>query len=470
MAVNALHSFPSVVERAGLPKGFIGGDFPTFKNTYVAPLDNNPIHKDGMEWAKRYVQARARINTMNARNYDMGGSRNYLPKPQPQGSFFRIQGDSGSNRYGYGMSEDLRGQGGAFRTKPGADYGRRKLRQRGQQLEQMAMEAEMGMPVGLPGTQVPVPLDEQETKNVALDLAMSSIVANYTSGTWDEIKEDEISKVFNTLRTDGLKLPYTDLKEYYDDFINIATSLRDEDDGEDERKIPKAKGLGLYRIFLILAVLLSSINLDEKARKAYLSSQVKRILKVRSYDEEPLTDLPPRVLDVSRGRLPRRVAEEEAEEEPEMVAPMPPPMPSMVPMGEEAEEGVEEGEEEAEEGVEEVEGAEASATSAVAPLSGELPVFRQITNADKALYVRVRKQALERVFADVRRVLERTGRSSFNASAKADVLNQRFEAYYVEELAKAGFRPQRPPSFRLFDKSSRDILPTDTYAKWSKRG
>jgi hypothetical protein len=336
------------------------------------------------------------------------------------------------------------------------------------------MGAETGLPVGLQGTQVPVPLDEQETKNVALDLAMSSIVANYTSGTWDEIKEDEISKVFNTLRTDGLKLTYTDLKEYYDDFINIATSLRDVDDGEEDVKIPKAKGLGLYRIFLILAVLLSSINLDDKARKAYLSSQVKRILKVRSYDEEPLTALPPSVLDVSRGRLPRRVAEEEAEEEPEMVAPMPPPMPSIVPMGE-GEEPVEEEEgevvevgEEGEEPVEE--GAEASATSAVAPPSGELPVFRQITNADKALYVRVRKQALERLFTAVRRALERSGRSSFNASANADALNERFERFYVEELAKAGFRPQRPPSFRLFDASSRDILPTDTYSKWAKRG
>lgn len=313
MADNSLRTFPSVVERArasGFPRGFIGASIPTFTNTFVAPIENNPIHADGMAWAKKYVADRSRINKSNMRNYDMGGSRNYLPKPQPQGSFFRIQGNSGSNHYGFGVS--LTGQGGAFRTKPGADYGRRRLRQRGEQLEQMAMEAEMGMPVGLPGTQVPTELTEDETKKVALDLAITSVRDDFVAGDYDDVKRDDVVKIFNSLRTDGLNLSFETLKGYYDIFSGIVVALRD-DDTDDLMKALMSRSVQIliYRIFLLLSALISSINLGDKEKKAYISSQVKRILKVKTLEEEPLTELPPGVLEVSRQNLPRRAVEDE---------------------------------------------------------------------------------------------------------------------------------------------------------------
>lgn len=316
MADNSLRTFPSVVERArasGFPRGFIGANIPTFTNTFVAPIENNPIHADGMAWAKKYVADRSRINKSNMRNYDAGGSRNYLSKPQPQGSFFRIQGNSGSNHYGFGVS--LTGQGGAFRTKPGADYGRRRLRQRGEQLEQMAMEAEMGIPVGLPGTQVPTELTEDETKKVALGLAISSVAEDFTTGDYNAVKRDDVLKIFNSLRTDGLKLSYDTLDEYYETFVSIITDIRANRSGRLEGTniddlMPKSIQLALYRIFLLLSALISSINLEDRERKAYISSQVKRILKVKSIDDMPLTELSPGVLETTRQRLPARALAE----------------------------------------------------------------------------------------------------------------------------------------------------------------
>jgi hypothetical protein len=415
MAVNSVYTFPRAVETAGLPKAFIGGTYPTFTNTFVAPLENNPIHADGMAWAKKYVMDRARINTANQRNYNIGGTRNLLPKPQPQGSFFRIQGNSGSNHYG--STGQLSGMGGTFRTKQGAEYGRRRLRQRGEELERMAMESEMGLPVGLPGTEVPVPQTEDETKNIALDLAISSVKEDFDSGDYGDIKAEDLRKIFNSLRTDGLKLTYDTLSKYYDAFASISRSLRDDDVRDDgvspSDLIPKSSRLLMYRIFLLITALINGINLEDREKKAYISSQVKRILKVKDIGDDPLTTLPPAVLDVSRQRLPGRVR---APVEPMMVEEE--PVQSFPGIGRSIEEPV---------GVEE--GAEALPVPEGAELVRSTPEQRRETY----------REALEELFENLRGQIERSGRAEARLSGSgATTLNQRVRQRYAEKMENAG--------------------------------
>jgi len=293
MAVNALKTFPSAVD--GMPRAFFpSGSYGSGSAEMDMGRTDNAIHQSGMEWAKRYVNARARIMSHNDRVMERGGYRNALPKPQPQGSLRMVYTNSGSNAYGGGMG--MTGRGGTFRTKSGAEYGRRKLRERGEQLAEQQIATEEGFPVGMTKPTEPVPLDKEETDIVALDLFFNQLLSAYSQGTEErvlggepdylgDIKTTDINKFFNSLRTTGLKLDLETLQDYFQTLGEVIV----DDLRTAPARIPEKDSTAIMRVYYLLTALIDSYNLQPADRKKYISAQVKQISKKSRVRVDPET-------------------------------------------------------------------------------------------------------------------------------------------------------------------------------------
>jgi len=329
MAVNALKTFPSAVD--GMPRAFFpSGSYGSGSAEMDMGRTDNAIHQSGMEWAKRYVNARARIMSHNDRVMERGGYRNALPKPQPQGSLRMVYTNSGSNAYGGGMG--MTGRGGTFRTKSGAEYGRRKLRERGEQLAEQQIATEEGFPVGMTKPTEPVPLDKEETDIVALDLFFNQLLSAYSQGTEErvlggepdylgDIKTTDINKFFNSLRTTGLKLDLETLQDYFQTLGEVIV----DDLRTAPARIPEKDSTAIMRVYYLLTALIDSYNLQPADRKKYIRAQVKQISKksrVRIDPEtgfgasdlifrDPVQPVPSNLRRLSRGEIKDRLEETE---------------------------------------------------------------------------------------------------------------------------------------------------------------
>jgi len=334
MAVNALKTFPSAVE--GMPRGYFpSGSYGSGSAEMDMGRTDNAIHQSGMEWAKKYVNARTRIMSHNDRVMERGGYRNALPKPQPQGSLRMVYTNSGSNAYGGGMG--MRGRGGTFRTKSGAEYGRRKLRERGEQLAEQQIATEEGFPVGMTKPTEPVPLDKEETDIVALDLFFNQLISAYTSGVemrerieegeeveepdyLGDIKTTDINKFFNSLRTTGLKLDLGTLQDYFQTLGSVIV----DDLRITPARIPEKDSTAIMRVYYLLTALIDSYNLQPADRKKYLTAQVKQITKrmprLRTEEgdvvselifRDPVQPVPSNLRRLSRGEIKDRLEETE---------------------------------------------------------------------------------------------------------------------------------------------------------------
>lgn len=289
--MNAPQTFPSRVEKANLPRKYI--DTPYFQsrqNTFVASAEARPFHAEGMEQARRRVADRIRINSKNLANYGVGGYRNQIPKPQPQGSFQRPFSTSGNIGYG---THQMRGAGGAFRTPAGASYGQQRLKARGQQLEQLNLlqqEGIEGLTTIRPSAEPSVPLTKGETAQITAELLMSDLVDNFSNGDYEEIKEDDLRKLINSLRTEGLNVDLGTLNRFQSQIGEIIDGIRlligtPEGRAElEEGKLTLAKRRNLGRISILVEGLVASYDLNEKDRKAYIRSLSQKLSKSGGID------------------------------------------------------------------------------------------------------------------------------------------------------------------------------------------
>lgn len=307
MAINSVYTFPSAVR--GLPHAYAPSGLGGVNTSMDMGDTGNSIHQSGMEWAKQYVNARARIMNHNDRVMLRGGYRNMLPKPQPQGSFQMVYTNSGSNGYGYA---GMRGSGGSFRTKSGAEYGRQRLRERGEQLNTMMIEKEEGMPVGLPTAEQPVPLDKMETDKIVVSLLIDNIYSSYGEDpSLKEIDVKEVDKLFNQLRgVVGMDFEFEELQDLRSKFGEIMNSIRD------EMGTPQTKSVAIARVYYLIDALAESVYLQPKDRKKYLNSMARNILKKIKEDEDIFTDpiqsVPPNLRRVSEGEVKDKLEEGEA--------------------------------------------------------------------------------------------------------------------------------------------------------------
>ena len=312
MAVNALKTFPSAVD--GMPRGY----FPTGSyGSGSAKMDmgrtDNAIHQSGMAWAKRYVNARSRIMSHNDRVMERGGYRNALPKPQPQGSLRMVYTNSGSNGYGGGRFA-MSGGGGAFRTKSGSEYGRMKLRERGEQLMEQQIASEEGFPVGMEKPTEPVPLDKEETSKLAIEMAIREIYDASDRGDEEEMRgitNEMVKKLFNSLRLTGMVFTQEELNELFTYMGGVV------DDFEGFRDAVKAS---LARVFYLIVALRKSYNLQETDRKKYIQQEARRLARMSGDDlvmddalqEGVVGDLPANARRLTRGEIRDRLEEAEA--------------------------------------------------------------------------------------------------------------------------------------------------------------
>ena len=293
--------FPSAV--AGMPRAFFGEGIGSHTNTYVS---NTPFHEEQMRDARKRVADRFRVNGYNNNNYLIGGVRNMLPKPQPQGSFAMPLNLNGNQTYptvGY-----IRGGGGSFRTDAGAAYGQQLLKQRAEQLRQLQAVVEQGAAV----PSVPAPaeaerMEPDEADEVAFTLLMDDLssaitasVAQYgsmrgntTASLFGGTTADDFRRLFGLARKIVLDLPRNSLVGYIDrmeDLIDTFAkaiesselpNLIDEEvdlvGATRARTAALRRILPLYKTLELLRMGLASINLQEKPRKMAMKQFVKQI-------------------------------------------------------------------------------------------------------------------------------------------------------------------------------------------------
>lgn len=270
--MNSVLTFPSIIENAGLPKRFFGSSITPQYNNYVA---HTPFHKLQMEEARKRVEDVARINKKNNLNYSIGGTRNLLEKPQPQGSFAMPLSMSGNNTYH--TANKMEGSGGAFRTRAGQQYGINLLEKRAKQLQELELSKEEGMPIStMERPSQPVPLTQESEAKISFDLILDEINILALDGQYDKINNADVRKAYGTLRKIILDLDLETLKDYYE-FINDLI-----DDIENtELKRTNVDEI-LRKMSALIQVAIASFYKSPSERKTFVNQFAKVITRLRA--------------------------------------------------------------------------------------------------------------------------------------------------------------------------------------------
>jgi hypothetical protein len=249
---------------------------------------------------------RFRINGYNNNNYLIGGVRNMLPKPQPQGSFAMPLNTSGNQTYP--TAGFIRGGGGSFRTDAGAAYGQQLLRQRADQLRQLQAVVEQGAAVpSVPAPSEAPRMEPDEADEVAFTLLMDdlssaitasvaqygSLRGNTTASLFGGTTADDFRRLFGLARKIVLDLPRSSLIGYIDrmeDLIdtfakaiesselpNVIDEEADLVGATKARTAALRRILPLYKTLELLRMGVATINLQEKPRKIAMKQFTKQI-------------------------------------------------------------------------------------------------------------------------------------------------------------------------------------------------
>lgn len=173
---------------------------------------------------------------------------------------------------------------GGVRTQQGSAYVRDLLQKRAQQFDAIRALKE-GAPAVVEAAQ-PQPLSKDEASQVAIDLLIQTIQTSFLEGNYDEIKTEDIRKLFGSLRAFGFQIAKDTLLSYYDTFgkmINDIKTLRAEhgDKRLDIDDLKKVNDVLLNKVYYLLEALLAGYELSPKQQKLFLSSAVKEINKIK---------------------------------------------------------------------------------------------------------------------------------------------------------------------------------------------
>jgi len=294
--------FPSMIRDLPFRREYFGGNIIPEYNDYVN--NENSFHNEGMKRQKDLVRDRARVKKYNELLYLNGGARNMVPKPQPAGSFLRMNPSSGNDVWGQNTSH-YSGKGGSFRTTAGALYGQELLQKRIQQLDEIQHLKEEGWGA-IPQTTEPIiDLEATDKDVIAFNLILSevegfitaipagqSISSFITSGNID------VGKLYELARKIVLKTNLADLQDYYDRVNNINDVLTQSVDmllaqeideteavrrGEKEEvKATTILNLFYNRLMLIQGLFelaIVNFNLDPKTRQQQFNAYNREITK-----------------------------------------------------------------------------------------------------------------------------------------------------------------------------------------------
>ncbi len=294
-----------------LKREYFGGNIIPEYNDYVN--NENSFHNEGMKRQKDFVRDRARVKKYNELLYLNGGARNMISKPQPAGSFLRMNPTSGNDVWGQNTSH-YSGKGGSFRTTAGALYGIDLLQKRKQQLDEIQHLKEEGWGAIPQTTQPIIDLETTDKDVIAFNLILSEVegfitaipagqqVSSFiTSGNID------VGKLYELARKIVLKTNLADLKDYSDRVNNINDVLtqsvgmllaQEIDEAEavgrgerDEVKATTILNLFYNRLMLIQGLFelaIVNFNLDPKTRQQQFNAYNREITKkMRPPTEKP---------------------------------------------------------------------------------------------------------------------------------------------------------------------------------------
>ena len=304
--MNSSYTFPQRVRN--LPRGYYHQEpIQTGSDGMVGePGARGSFHREGMKNAHKKVEESLQTTATNELVYLAGGHRNLRPKPQPQGSFSMPLNMTGNTGYGWNYTE-LKGKGtsGTFRTDAGGKYGRNLLKRRAEQLEDMT-DAQKGIP---PVRTESKPLSKDQTKEIAIELFMNSVVNSTLSHNWEDLKLEDLRKLFQGFNTTGrgmdmkqlttyrnqLKEVIENIEVYYDRKTYLSTgsdsfgelltkpdsyalkrgAIEDYEGYEDNLSRYDL----IYKNYNLIGALIYSFDMQPKSRNAYLNHSARQISK-----------------------------------------------------------------------------------------------------------------------------------------------------------------------------------------------
>lgn len=249
--------------------------------------DYNPMHNQAMVDERRRTLSRLQNNANRDKLYQQGGWVAIAPKPQPQGSFNTPLNLSGNTGYGY-KQPILKMSGGA-RTDAGQQFASNLLKQRAQQLEEMALAEQEGADLA---PQVPS-ATPAETVETTLDLLISGVLSQFYSGEFSDMRKEDINQIYGRLLEEGRLLSATQLENYYNQFISMREVLENmlvSNDNDLKRQyiymLPKNVGLGFFKIAVLLRVIISvKKNYTEAEQQKIIRNISNLILKTKTRQE-----------------------------------------------------------------------------------------------------------------------------------------------------------------------------------------
>jgi hypothetical protein len=249
--------------------------------------DYNPMHNEAMVDERRRTMARLQNNANRDKLYQQGGWVALAPKPQPQGSFNMPLNLSGNT--GYGFKQPILKMSGGARTDAGQQFASNLLKQRAQQLEEMALAEQEGADLA---PQVPsaTPAEAVET---TLDLLISGVLSQFYSGEFSDMRKEDINQIYGRLLEEGRLLSATQLENYYNQFIGMREVLENMlvSNDDDLKKgyiylMPKNVGLGFFKIAVLLRVIISvKKNYSEAEQQKIIRNISNLILKTKTRQE-----------------------------------------------------------------------------------------------------------------------------------------------------------------------------------------
>lgn len=247
----------------------------------------NELWNEQMKDNRERVMARLRNNRNRNELLRNGGWYSTAPKNQPQGSFNTPLNLNGNTTYGLNKNNQRLLLGGA-RTNEGIEYSRNLLKQRAQQLEEIKLASETGQSLE-PTIQ---PSTELESVRTTLDLLISNLNNQFMSGEFGEMRKEDINKIYGTLKENGIVLPNSDIKRYYEIFQNMRETIEQllvSNDAELRKRLillmPQNVGLAVFKIAVLLRVLISVKNFAPNEQKQLINSISSQLLKAKNREE-----------------------------------------------------------------------------------------------------------------------------------------------------------------------------------------
>ena len=260
----------------------------------------NDFHEETRRYQLSRIRDRVQGNKNREKYFISGGVPNHLPKPEPQGSFTQLF-------YNYNRPDSH--LSGGFRNETGQQWGQSQLKKRADQLTQLQAVATGQMEQS--ATAINTASEELTSVLSSLELFFTDVRDSDFSD--DTTKMSDIRQALGNLRKYGVELSRSTLERFSQIMqVSLGTFIRQMKEGFNPqafemRGFPRARATItkyktrllisylehmdtyelLYKVYLVLMALMSSLDLPKASRQIAFAQQYKDIIRAKTSEVAP---------------------------------------------------------------------------------------------------------------------------------------------------------------------------------------